>query len=153
MLFKARGRTQQTVIPDAKPLSLKRSVFLRMLLISFAAVLVFYAMGMTINIIGIHNVRNDMQTALQTHAEYVANQLDGEFDRLKFFVMETISDKQLLRFAISHDILSDWERLSYIRNLSSQEYMIKRSSALVDSVQIMFPALGKSIITEPSQYV
>jgi len=153
VLFKVRGRTQQTVIPDAKPLSLKRSVFLRMLLISFAAVLVFYAMGMTINIIGIHNVRNDMQTALQTHAEYVANQLDGEFDRLKFFVMETISDKQLLRFAISHDILSDWERLSYIRNLSSQEYMIKRSSTLVDSVQIMFPGLGKSIITEPSQYV
>ena len=153
MLFKARGRTQQTVIPDAKPLSLKRSVFLRMLLISFAAVLVFYAMGMTINIIGIHNVRNDMQTALQTHAEYVANQLDGEFDRLKFFVMETISDKQLLRFAISHDILSDWERLSYIRNLSRQEYMIKRSSTLVDSVQIMFPGLGKTIITEPSQYM
>ena len=77
MLFKARGRTQQTVIPDAKPLSLKRSVFLRMLLISFAAVLVFYAMGMTINIIGIHNVRNDMQTALQT-LERAIQKIDEE---------------------------------------------------------------------------
>ena len=138
--------------PESRPLSLKRTVFLRMLLITLAAVLVFYVMGMTINQIGIRNVRNDMLAALQTRTEYAADQLDRELERLKFFMRELVSDKQLMRFAIAHDILSDWERLSFIRTLSNQEYQIKRSSELVNSVLIMFPAFGRSIVTEPSEY-
>ena len=137
---------------EHRPLSLKRSVFLRMLLITLAAVMIFYLMGMTINQIGIRNVRDDMQAALQTHAEYTADQLDREMERLKFFMLEMVSDKQLLRFAISHGILTDWERLSYVRTISSQEYQIKRASDLADSVMIMFPAFGKTIVTEQSQY-
>ena len=138
---------------QSRPLSLKRSVFLRMLLITLAAVLVFYFMGLTINRIGIRNVRDDMQAALQTYTEYVSDQFDREIERLKFFMLEMLSDKQLLRFAISYEILTDWERLSYVKTLSSQEYQIKRSSDLVDSVLIMFPSFGKTITTEQTQYI
>ena len=138
--------------PSSRPLSLKRSVFLRLFLITLAAVLIFYVLGMTINQIGIRNVRNDMRTALQTHMEYAADQLNQELDRLKFFMQEMLSDKQVLRFAITYEILSEWERMSFIKTLSAQEYLVKRSSELVDSVQIMFPAIGKTIVTEPAQY-
>ena len=148
----SRKRLRTAGITEPRPLSLKRSVFFRMLLITLAAVLAFYLMGMTINQIGIRNVRNDMQAALQAHAEYTADQLDREIERLKFFMMEMISDKQLLRFAISYDILTDWERLSYVRTLSAQEYQIKRFSDLVDSVMIMFPSFRKTIVTEQSQF-
>ena len=148
-----RKRSRPEEFPASRPQSLKRSVFLRVLLITLAAVILFYLMGLTVNQIGIRNVRNDMQTALQIHTEYAAGQLNQELERLKFFMMETVSDKQLLRFAISYEILSDWERLSYIRTLSDQEYLIKRASSLVDSVLIMFPAFQKSIITEPAQYI
>ena len=144
--------TSAATLTESRPLSLKRIVFLRMLLITLAAVMIFYFMGMTINQIGIRNVRNDMQAALQTRTEYAAGQLDQEMERLKFFMRELVSDKQLMRFTISYDILSDWERLSFIRILSDQEYQIKRSSDLVDSVLIMFPVFGKSIVTEPSEY-
>ena len=153
MSFRARIRPGAEEFTEPRPLSLKRSVFLRMLLITLAAVLVFYFMGLTINQIGIRNVRNDMQTALQTHTEYAADQLNQEIERLKFFMLEMLSDKQLLRFAISYEILTDWERLSYIRTVSSQEYQIKRSSSLLNSVLIMFPAFGKMITTEQTQYV
>jgi len=136
-----------------RPLSLKRSAFIRLFLITLAAVLVFYIMGMTINQLGIRNVYSDMQAALQSHAEYAADQLNREMERLKFFMQEMVSDKQLLRFSLTHEILSDWERLSFIKTLSAQEYLIKRSSDLVDSVQILFPAMGKTIVTEQAQYV
>ena len=145
-------RSRASGFPESRPLSLKRSVFLRMLLITLAAVLVFYLIGMTINQIGIRNVRNDMQAALQADTVYAADQLDQELERLKFFIRELVADKQLMRFTISYEILSDWERLSSIRALASQEYQIKRSSDLVNSVLIMFPAFGKSIVTEPSEY-
>ena len=124
-----------------------------MLLITLAAVLVFYLLGMTINQIGIRNIRNDMRSALETHAEYAADQLNQEADRLKFLMLEMLSDRQLLRFAISHEILTDWERLSYVRTLAAQEYHFKRSSSLLDSVLIMFPSLGKTITTEQTQYL
>ena len=145
-------RSRASGFSESRPLSLKRSVFLRMLLITLAAVLVFYLIGMTINQIGIRNVRNDMQAALQADTVYAADQLDQELERLKFFIRELVADKQLMRFTISYEILSDWERLSSIRALASQEYQIKRSSDLVNAVLIMFPAFGKSIVTEPSEY-
>ena len=132
--------------------SLKKSAFVRLLLITFAAVILFYAIGLSINIIGIQHVRNDLQDALQTHARYAADQLTQDLRRLEFFMMEMLSDKQLLRFAFSHEILTDWERQSYIKMLSSQEYLIKRSSDLVESIQIMFPAFQKTIITAQAQY-
>lgn len=153
MPSRASGNTEPAGLQMSRPLSLRRIVFLRMLLITLAAVLIFYLMGMTINQIGIRNVRNDMQSALQARTAYAADQLDQELDRLKFFLRELVSDRQLMRFVITHEILSDWERLSYIRTLSYQEYQIKRSSDLVNSVQIMLPALGKNIITEPSEYI
>ena len=132
--------------------SLKKSAFWRLLVITLLAVLIFYGIGLTVNEIGIRNVRNDMQAALEAHAEYAADQIDREFDRLKFFMLEMLSDKQLLRFAFSYPILSEWERLSCIKALSAQEYMIKRASDLVDSVQIMFPGFGKTIVTEQAVY-
>ena len=153
MPSETRPLPRSPALSGPRPLSLKRSVFLRMLLITLAAVLLFYFMGLAINVIGIRNIRNDMQTALQTHAEYAADQLDREMDRLKFFMLETVSDKQLLRFSISYEILSDWERLSFVKTLSAQEYLIKRSSSLVDSVMILFPAIGKTILTEQAQYI
>ena len=138
--------------PFSNP-SLKKSAFLRLMAITFAAVLVFYAIGLSINVIGVQNVRNDMQEALRTHAEYAADQLEQDLERLTFYMLEMNSDKQLLRFAFSHAILTPWERQSYIKSLSAQEYQIKRSSDLVNSVEILFPQFGKAIVTEQAQYV
>ena len=154
MSKKTRARVHGVFLPEPRSLSLKRSVFLRMLLITLAAVLVFYIMGLTVNQIGIRNVRRDMQAALQTGTEYAASQLNQEIEALKFFMLEMLSDKQLLRYAISHDILTDWEHVSYIRMLSAQEYQIKRSSPLLNSALLMFPSIGKTITTEQqTQYV
>ena len=132
--------------------SLKKQAFLRLFLITFAAVLIFYALGLSINAIGAENVRRDMQTALETHARYAADQLDQDLERLKFFLLEMASDRQILRFAFSHSLLTDWERQSYIKTISEQEYQIKRSSELVESVRIMLPRIGRTILTEQSQY-
>ncbi|MBQ6399951.1 MAG: histidine kinase [Clostridia bacterium] len=150
----AREAPRQGTGPaGTRPLSLKRSVFLRMLLITLAAVTAFYLLGVTINEIGIRNVRNDMRSALETHVRYAADQLNQEEERLKFLMLEMLSDRQLMRFAITHEIMTDWERLSHIRTLAAQEYQFKRSSSLLDSVLIMFPALGKTITTEQTQYI
>jgi len=132
--------------------SLRKSTFWRLVVITFAAVLVFYIMGLSINQIGIRNVRNDMEAALQAHTEYAASQLEEELNRLKFFMLELLQDKQLLRFSIAYPTLSDWERLSYVKGISSWEYLVKRSSDLIDSVQVMLPQWGKAILTDQTQY-
>lgn len=133
-------------------LSLKKSAFLRLFIITFVAVTVFYVMGLSINAIGIRYVRDDLQTALDTHASFISEELERDFDNLDFFMMELLSDPQLLRYAIAYDTMDDYERLTYIKALSKQEYMIKRSSSLAESVQIMLPGLKRTIITDLSLY-
>ena len=135
------------------PLSLKKSVFLRLILITCAAVLVFYILGLTINNVGLRNVQADMQSAQQTHIRYAAGQIEQEFERLRFFMLEMMSDKSLLRYAISYPILDDYQRLTAIKSLSAQEYMVKRSTDLAESVQIMLPEQRHTIITDQTLYV
>ena len=135
------------------PLSLKKSVFLRLILITCAAVLVFYILGLTINNVGLRNVQADMQSAQQTHIRYAAGQIEQEFERLRFFMLEMMSDKSLLRYAFSYPILDDYQRLTAIKSLSAQEYMVKRSTDLAESVQIMLPNQRHTIITDQTLYV
>ena len=134
-------------------LSLKKSAFIRLILITCAAVLVFYAIGLTVNIVGLNNVRADLQSALQTHLDYVAGQIDQEFERLNFFMLETLSDKQLLRYALSYPILDAYQRMDYIKTLAEREYMIKRSSDLAETVQIMLPGQKHTVITDQALYI
>ncbi|MBQ8095185.1 MAG: histidine kinase [Clostridia bacterium] len=141
------------MIKKTGKLSLKKSAFIRLVIITFGAVLIFYAIGLNINNAGIQNVRNDLQLALETHTNYIAEQLDQDFNRLQFFMLELMSDKDLMRYALSNSFLDDYQRLVYIKSLSGQEYMIKRSSDLAESVQIMLPEQQKTISTDPALYV
>ena len=65
---------------------------------------------------------------------------------------EMMSDKDVLHFSLLYDILNDYDRLSYIRAISNKEYEIKRFSPIVDSVQIMLPKRGSTVITEQTLY-
>ncbi|MBQ3705292.1 MAG: histidine kinase [Clostridia bacterium] len=145
------GQRKNRLTPPSP--SLKQSALRRMLIITVAAVLIFYGIGLAVNQIGIRNVRNDMQDALRAQVEYAASQAGQDLERLKFFATEMASDKQVVRFAISHPVLTEWERQSYIRSIAAQEYLIKRASSLVDTVRIMFPSFDKTILTEQAEYV
>lgn len=135
------------------PLSLKKSVFIRLILITCAAVLIFYILGLTINSVGLKNVQADMQSAQQTHIQYAAGQIDQDFERLRFFMLEMMSDKSLLRYAFTYPVLDDYQRMTAIKSLSGQEYMVKRSTDLAESVQIMLPKQRHTIITDTTLYV
>ena len=145
LLLKSMGR-------HGGGLSLKKTTFLRLVLITFAAVVIFYVIGLTINRTGIQYVRDDLAHALETHTSYIAGQISQEFDRLNFFMLEMLSDKQLLRYALSYPILNDYQRMDYIKTLSGLEYMIKRSSTLPESVQIMLPGQNHTIITDQALF-
>ena len=60
--------------------------------------LVFYILGLTINNVGLRNVQADMQSAQQTHIRYAAGQIEQDYERLRFFMLEMMSDKALLRY-------------------------------------------------------
>lgn len=135
-----------------RTLSLTKTAILRLVAITFAAVLLFYFIGLSINAIGINNVREDLRSALTMNTSYVVGELTRDFDTLHFFMMELMSDKQLLRYALSSSIMEDYERLTYIKALSAQEYMITRASPLAEQVQIMLPSLDRVIITDKALY-
>ena len=132
--------------------SLKKSAFIRLLAITLAAVFIFYGIGLHINAVGIQYVRTDLQEALWTDTCFIAGELNREIETLNFFMQEMMSDKDVLHFSLLYDILNDYDRLSYIRAISNKEYEIKRFSPIVDSVQIMLPKRGSTVITEQTLY-
>ena len=133
-------------------LSLKKSVFIRLILIACGAVLLFYLIGLTAISAGLKNTRDDLQASLQARCDYVADQLDQEFDRLNFFMLELMSNSQLLRYAFSYPVMDDYQRMVAIKGLASQEYMIKRSTTLAESVQIMLPDQMHTVISDQALY-
>lgn len=134
-------------------ISLNKKVFVRLLIITLAAVLVFYFLGVAINNIGIRNLRTGLQRTLESNASYIAGEVNRLFENLYFFAEETAADKQLLRYALTYSVMNDYTRTSYIKSLSEKEYVIKRFSPIVESVQIFLPAIGKTIISDKTSFV
>ena len=135
-----------------QPLSLKRSAFVRLLVITFAAVLLFYAIGMYLNFMGINKVREDLQAAMDTEARYIAGEIEREVENLTVFQQELASDDQLLRYTIAHGILSDYQRVEHIKSISNQLLRIKRFSPLVETAMVHLPVLYKTIAADKTIY-
>lgn len=135
-----------------QPLSLKRSAFVRLLVITFSAVLLFYAIGMYLNFMGIDNVKSDLQEAMDTEARYIAGEIEREVENLTVFQQELASDDHLLRYTIAHGILSDYQRVEYIKSISNQLLRIKRFSSLVETASVHLPGLCRTIAADQTVY-
>ena len=131
-----------------QPLSLKRSAFLRLLIITFAVVLLFYGIGLYLNFMGVANVRDGLQTAITAEARYIAGELEREIQNLVTFQQELASDSQLLRFSFAYGIMSDYQRMEKVQNISNQLLKIKRFSSIVETARIFLPPLGRTIAAD-----
>ena len=135
-----------------QPISLKRSAFIRLLLITVAVVLVFYAIGLYLNSTSIDNVRNGLQDALNMEAQYIAGEIDREIDNLVVFQQELASDDLLLRYVVANGILSDYQRLELVKNISNQLWRITRFSSIVETARVHFAKLDKTIAADKNIY-
>ena len=133
-------------------MSLKRSAFIRLLIITIAAVLLFYIIGIYLNTSGMARVREELQEQFDTGMTYMSNEIEREIENLLIFEQELANDQELLRYVIAYDILSDYQRIKSINTLSSQLYRIKRFSTMVESACILLPNLGYRIVTEQTTY-
>ena len=135
-----------------QPLSLKRSVFIRLLGITVAAVLLFYAIGLYINFMGTENVREDLQSAMDTEVQYIAGEIEREIANLLVFQQELASDNHLLRYVIAYDILSDYQRVEYVGSISDQLLRITRFSPVVETAKVYLPLRGVTIAADRPIY-
>lgn len=133
-------------------LSLKRRVFVRLLINTMAAVLLFYAIGLYLNSVGIENVRKDLQSAIDSETKYIASQLQREVVNLSGLGGELSADKDLLSYAIAYHALSDYQRVEKMKLLSNRLLHIKRYSNLVETAEILLPVIDRAIITDGSMY-
>ncbi len=128
-----------------QPLSLKRSAFVRLLAITFAAVLLFYGIGLYLNFMGVQNVRGGLLDAMEAEAQYIAGELERETTNLQVFLQELASESSLLRYAFAHSALSDYQRVEHMKSIANQLLRIKRVSSLVETASVHLPGVGKTI--------
>lgn len=135
-----------------QPISLKRSAFIRLLLITVAVVLVFYVIGLYLNAAAIDNVRDGLQDALNMEAQYIAGEIEREIDNLVVFQQELASDDLLLRYTVANSILSDYQRLELVKSISNQLWRITRFSSIVETAHVHFANLDKTIAADKNIY-
>lgn len=135
-----------------QPISLKRSVFIRLLALTVAVVLLFYAIGLYLNSTAISNVRDGLQVSLDTEAQYIAGELERELNNLLVFQQELASDDYLMRYYITHPTLSAYKRIEYIKQISNQLWRITRFSSIVETARVHFRQLDKTIAADKAFY-
>ena len=131
-----------------QPPTLRRRVFIRLLIITMAVVLLFYSIGLYLNSVGIANVRSDLQSANDAETRYIASQIQREVVNLTAFTQELGSDKALLRYSIGSGTMSDYQRIENVKMLSDKLLRIKRFSDLVESARIYLPQIKRVIVTD-----
>lgn len=125
--------------------SLRKSVFVRLLVITIAAVLMFYGIGMAINSMGIRNVHTQLVNQANADAVYMAGELNSDIETLGFFCRELCNDKSLMKYVLLYDSLSDYQRMVLVKDLFGKGYEVRRFSPIAENLKIMLPFQGKCI--------
>lgn len=128
-----------------KRTSLRKRVFVRLLVITVAAVLMFYGIGMEINARGVRNFYAQLVRQADADAAYMAGELQRDLETLSFFCREVCNDKSLMKYVLLYDSLSDYQRMVLVKDLFGKGYEVRRFSPIADNLMIMLPMRGKCI--------
>ena len=110
--------------------SLRKSVFVRLLAITIAAVLIFYGIGVVINSMGIRNVQMQLVSQANADALYMAGELNSDIETLIFFCRELCNDKSLMKYTLLYDSLSAYQRMVLVNDLFGKGYEVRRFSPI-----------------------
>ncbi len=132
---------------------IRKSVYYPLLLSTIAVVMVFYGVGIYLNTLGISYVTQDLQRSADAEATYVVQSMEQEIDALLTTAQELAGDQTLLRFVISYDVLTDYQRTDYIRKISNDLMRIKRFSPLISEALVYLPGIGRTISSNDPIYI
>ena len=131
---------------------IRKSVYYPLLLSTIAVVMIFYGVGIYLNTLGISYVNQDLQRSADAEATYVVQSLEQEINALLTTAQELAGEQTLLRFVISYDVLSDYQRTDYIRQISNDLLRIKRFSPLINEALVYLPGIGRTISSNDPIY-
>lgn len=136
----------------SQPLSLKKKVFNRLLVITVIVVLAFYCVALFLNLRGIDTLKRDLQRSAELEMSHLASEVNMEVSALFTSCQELASDTDLTRYAIASETYTPWERVDKITQLSGQLLRIKRFSPLVETAEILLPNLNRVVVTDRTIY-
>ncbi len=128
-----------------KGFRLRKSVYNRLLLMTVLVIVIFYGVGIYLNTLGIQYVDFDLRRSVDAETGFIVQSLELELNALLTSAQELAGDQNLLRFVISNQILSDYQRTEYIKSLSNHLMRIRRFSTLADTAQILLPGMNGTI--------
>ncbi|MFH1880833.1 MAG: histidine kinase [Bacillota bacterium] len=124
---------------------IRKSVYYPLLLSTITVVMVFYAVGIYLNTLGINYVNQDLQRSVDAEASYIVQSLEQEISALLTTAQELAGEQTLLRFVISYDILTDYQRTESIRQISNDLLRVKRFSPFISEALVYLPGIGRTI--------
>lgn len=145
-----REEVPRPLTPPAKGLQVRGKVFSSLFMLTALVILLFYAIGLYLNGIGMSNVMRGLHSTVETETKNALSGISNTLSNLVLMEWEFLEDDTLRKLAIAHDVMSVYERTEAIDTLSQQLLRMKRFSPVVGEATAYFPALGMAIsATQP----
>lgn len=119
----------------------KFRVFQRMIISIALVVVVFYLMGLANNAYSRRTLSDDIIRSLSTQNNFFADQLEREVQSLLLSQMNLNNDDNLLDLYVKGELMSPYQKMHVIRELSGKLASIKRLHNIVDNLTVYFPGI------------
>ena len=124
---------------------LPRTIFSRLFVTFLCILLPLVAISVGIQVLGMSIIRTEILGSMKSRMDFRKINLDAELDRIQSYMIDTLSDVDLLKLANIPGILGDFEKVQAMNRVQSRLIAYRNSSIYIDDVQILLNTLSRSI--------
>lgn len=121
------------------------SIRLKVFATFFLALMPVYILGFSLFLWGYEKLTAQIEAAQLSQAQFYADSLDSEIQRIRNLQYECVHDEDLLYLVNAFPILNSFEKSQYMLRVQQRLQIMKNSSTSIDSVVLHLPAIDKSI--------
>ncbi|MGO4545421.1 sensor histidine kinase [Paenibacillus sp. 2TAB23] len=126
-------------------ISLRNSIFLRLLLTFMLIMLPMWSLGVYIYNWIVQTAREDISKTAVSQIAYYLSDMEKEIERMKLLQYSLLDDEDLNELALTWETMDTIARMEHINSLLKRIYTIKNSSIYIQDVSVHIAPIGKTL--------
>ncbi|CAM4224718.1 two-component system sensor histidine kinase YesM [Paenibacillus endophyticus] len=126
-------------------ISLRNSIFLRLLLTFLLIMLPMWSLGVYIYNWIVQTAREDISKTAVSQIDYYLSDMEKEIERMKLLQYSLLDDEDLNELALTWETMDTIARMEHINSLLKRIYTIQNSSIYIQDVSVHIAPIGKTL--------
>lgn len=131
-------------------MTIKSSIFVRLIATFLAAIIVIAALGIYMYNWSLKTVKNEIFKSTTAQVTFYLKGLEAEIDRIKILQYDALNDEDLNKLAIRYSIMNEYETMESMRKLHHRLVSIQNSNAYISNVSAHIYPIQRTISSKKS---